>query len=136
MSGELWLATTESNTPYNSAPEAEEEQDQEKFSIPPLTDQNAHDMIKHLIRDARASDNPGGSWPFKDKAVLAVEEANRENPRALVRTFARALEQAAMRGEEPPISNQTLYDAQEPVMEPPQGQTGNSPDPKAAPQEP
>ena len=117
ITGDLWLATARSNTTHISAPETNGETDgehnQEEFSIPPLTDQNAHDLIQHLIRDARSSENPGGFWPFKNKAVLAVEQHNRNNPRSLVRTFSQALEKAALNGEKPPISNQTIWNAQE-----------------------
>ena len=79
-----------------------------EFHIPPLTDQDARDLVYHRLKDARIEDSPGGLWPFDDDIILAITEANRSWPRGLVKILSQSLTSAIREEIGPPIPDSVV----------------------------
>ena len=115
QSGDFWLAMARNKRENDPSPERCKGEAQKEFNVPPLTTQNAYDMVYHLLKKARTPDNPGGIWPFTKNAILSMNPPNRERPKPLIKTFSRALAMAVEKGEEPPISNWLVWESQEKI---------------------
>ena len=120
QSEDFWLVMARNKNTDDLTQEKDRGEARKQFDIPPLTVQNAYDMVYNLIREARTPDNPGGIWPFTKNAVLTMNQPNRERPKALMRTFSRALTKAAEKRDDLPISNWVIWEAQEKIRASPE----------------
>ena len=76
-----------------------------EFRIPPLTDQDAHNLVYQRLKNAKIEGSTNGLWPFADDVVSAIMENNRAWPRGLVKVLSQSLTSAIREGVDPPIPN-------------------------------
>ena len=61
-----------------------------QYEIPPLSDEDAHEVVVRRLRSAREVDSHGLS-PFPDDAIFALNETTRSSPRRLIKVLWHAV---------------------------------------------
>ena len=82
------------------------------YEIPPLTDEEAYELVKRRLREARLEDRDD-IWPFDEDALTALRPTTRSRPRPLIKVCWQAIAKAAEEKGAPPISGDFIRKAEE-----------------------
>ena len=82
-----------------------------RFTIPPLTDDDVYQLVKHRLNEVRDPIRED-IWPFDEDSLTAIEPTNRSTPRRLIRVLWRALSLAVQRQNDPPIPRELVAEAE------------------------
>ena len=88
-----------------------------EFELKPLSDDDAFALVLHRLRSAREDDQGETLWPFEDDALQELKAVNRSSPRALIKILWRSLAVAAQNNIAPPITRDSLVDAEASLSE-------------------
>lgn len=84
------------------------------YQIPPLTEQDAFDLTRHRLQEAR-TELRDDIWPFENGALSSLAPAVRSRPRPLIKVCWQAIARAVEIGEDPPLTGDFLRQAQDMV---------------------
>ena len=82
------------------------------FEIPPLSDQDAHDLVSERLKRAR-SVAKDGLWPFPEEALSVLRPTTRSSPRRLIKVMWQSIAFAVEHQESAPLRVDILRQSEE-----------------------